>query len=40
VAAALVGWSRIELGRHTTGQVVLGWAVGVAGALAIHSLYV
>lgn len=39
VAAALVGWSRVELGRHTTGQVILGWAVGIAGALAIHGLY-
>lgn len=39
VAAALVGWSRVELGRHTTGQVVLGWAVGVAGALAVHGFY-
>lgn len=36
VAALLVGWSRVALGRHTRGQVVLGWAVGVAtGAAAL-----
>ncbi len=39
IAAALVGWSRVELGRHTTGQVILGWAVGVASALAVYFLY-
>lgn len=36
VAALLVGWSRVALGRHTRGQVLLGWAVGVAtGAAAL-----
>jgi membrane-associated phospholipid phosphatase len=39
IAAALVGWSRVELGRHTTGQVILGWGVGVASALAIYFFY-
>lgn len=29
LAALLVGWSRVALGRHTRGQVILGWAVGV-----------
>ncbi|HEV8193252.1 MAG TPA: hypothetical protein VGP82_17450 [Ktedonobacterales bacterium] len=29
-AALAVGWSRVELGRHTTGQVLLGWGVGIA----------
>lgn len=34
--ALLVGWSRVELGRHTVGEVALGWGVGVAsGALVI-----
>lgn len=34
-AALLVGWSRVALGRHTTGQVILGWAVGAGtGVLA------
>jgi membrane-associated phospholipid phosphatase len=36
VAAALVGWSRVALGRHTLGQVILGWGVGIfAGFMAI-----
>jgi membrane-associated phospholipid phosphatase len=39
LAAALVGWSRVELGRHTTGQVILGWAVGVGSALTVFALY-
>ncbi len=34
LAALLVGWSRVELGRHTRGQVLLGWGVGLAGTLA------
>lgn len=34
IAALLVGWSRVELGRHTRGQVLLGWGVGLAGTLA------
>lgn len=37
-ATVLVGWSRVELGRHTVGQVVLGWAVGVGCALAAFAL--
>jgi membrane-associated phospholipid phosphatase len=40
LAAALVGWSRVELGRHTTGQVLLGWLVGVGSALAVQLLFV
>lgn len=39
LAAALVGWSRVELGRHTTGQVVLGWLVGVVSALSVGLLF-
>ncbi len=39
IAAALVGWSRVELGRHTTGQVILGWAVGVLSALTVYFVY-
>lgn len=40
LAALAVGWSRVVLGRHTRGQVALGWAVGVAAsavALALGS---
>jgi membrane-associated phospholipid phosphatase len=33
-AAALVGWSRVELGRHTPGQVMLGMGVGVGSVIA------
>lgn len=40
LAAALVGWSRVELGRHTTGQVLLGWLVGAASALAVQALFI
>jgi membrane-associated phospholipid phosphatase len=40
LAAALVGWSRVELGRHTTGQVILGWLVGIGGALAVQLLFI
>lgn len=39
VAAILVGWSRVVLGRHTPGQVALGWTVGVVSALAVHIIY-
>ncbi|HZC79199.1 MAG TPA: phosphatase PAP2 family protein [Ktedonobacterales bacterium] len=36
-AALLVGWSRVVLLKHTRGQVVLGWAVGVAStAVALN----
>lgn len=35
--AALVGWSRVELKRHTAGQVLAGWGVGLTSAiLAVH----
>ena len=37
-AALLVGWSRVELGRHTRGQVLLGWGVGVASAALAFAL--
>jgi membrane-associated phospholipid phosphatase len=33
VGAALVGWSRVELCRHTRGQVLAGWLVGISSAL-------
>lgn len=33
VGAALVGWSRVELRRHTRGQVLAGWVVGISSAL-------
>jgi membrane-associated phospholipid phosphatase len=37
LAALLVGWSRVELKRHTRGQVLLGWLVGVtAMVIAFH----
>ncbi|MGO8951469.1 MAG: hypothetical protein ACLQUY_28210 [Ktedonobacterales bacterium] len=36
-ATVLVGWSRVELKRHTRGQVLLGWLVGVSAmVLAFH----
>jgi membrane-associated phospholipid phosphatase len=38
VAAVLVGWSRVALGRHTVGQVILGWVVGVASGVAVMTL--
>ena len=31
--AALVGWSRVELARHTRGQVIAGWFVGASSAV-------
>ena len=31
--AALVGWSRVELGRHTKGQVFAGWLVGIGSSV-------
>ncbi|HEU5349053.1 MAG TPA: phosphatase PAP2 family protein [Ktedonobacterales bacterium] len=37
-AALLVGWSRVELGRHTRGQVMLGWGVGVISSVAAFAL--
>lgn len=38
IAALLVGWSRVVLKRHTTGQVLLGWAVGALSVLATVTL--
>ncbi len=37
-AAALVGWSRVELGRHTLGQVLLGMGVGAGSVVATVAL--
>ncbi len=37
--AALVGWSRVELGRHTKGQVIAGWFVGAGTALVALNLF-
>ena len=34
----LVGWSRVELGRHTTGQVLLGMGVGAGSVVATLTL--
>jgi membrane-associated phospholipid phosphatase len=38
LAALLVGWSRVALGRHTTGQVVLGWLVGICSVAAVFAV--
>lgn len=38
IAALLVGWSRVELGRHTTGQVLLGMGVGAGSVVATFAL--
>jgi membrane-associated phospholipid phosphatase len=38
IAALLVGWSRVELKRHTWGQVLLGWSVGVAAMVVAFNL--
>lgn len=38
VAALAVGWSRVELKRHTPGQVLLGWVVGLLSALVAFHL--
>jgi membrane-associated phospholipid phosphatase len=32
-SAALVGWSRVELRRHTAGQVFAGWLVGIGSSV-------
>lgn len=37
-AAVLVGWSRVELGRHTRGQVLLGWGVGILAPVVAFAL--
>lgn len=37
-AALLVGWSRVVLGRHTRGQVALGWAVGILSSVIAFNL--
>lgn len=37
IAALAVGWSRVELKRHTPGQVLLGWVVGlITAVVAFH----
>lgn len=38
IAALLVGWSRVVLKRHTVGQVLLGWSVGMLSVLFSLSL--
>jgi membrane-associated phospholipid phosphatase len=38
VAAVLVGWSRVQLKRHTLGQVLLGWLVGVSAMMIAFQL--
>jgi membrane-associated phospholipid phosphatase len=38
LAALAVGWSRVALGRHTPGQVVLGWVVGASSVLGVMVL--
>jgi membrane-associated phospholipid phosphatase len=38
LAAVAVAWSRVELGRHTVGQVILGLGVGVASVAATFAL--
>jgi membrane-associated phospholipid phosphatase len=39
VAALLVGWARVELGRHTPGQVLLGMGVGVGSVVATLTIF-
>ena len=36
VLAAAVGWSRVELNRHTGAEVVTGWMMAAAVALAVY----
>jgi membrane-associated phospholipid phosphatase len=38
LAALLVGWSRVELQRHTRGQVLLGWLVGASAMVIAFNL--
>ncbi len=38
LAAVAVAWSRVELGRHTVGQVILGLGVGFGSVLATFAL--
>jgi membrane-associated phospholipid phosphatase len=38
VATLLVGWSRVELKRHTPGQVLLGWVVGACAMIVAFHL--
>jgi membrane-associated phospholipid phosphatase len=38
LAALAVGWSRVELKRHTVGQVLLGWSVGIVTMIAAYRL--
>lgn len=35
---AIVGWSRVELGEHTRGQVVTGAVLGVIGATVAYGM--
>jgi membrane-associated phospholipid phosphatase len=39
VILALVGWSRLRLGRHSTAQVLAGGLTGFAGAMAVVALF-
>jgi membrane-associated phospholipid phosphatase len=38
VATAMVGWARVELKRHTAGQVALGWSVGILSMVAAQRM--
>ena len=38
LASLCVGWSRVDLGQHTFGQVVLGWTIAAASVLIIFAL--
>jgi membrane-associated phospholipid phosphatase len=38
VAAVAVAWSRVELGRHTIGQAILGLAVGAGSVIATFAV--
>jgi membrane-associated phospholipid phosphatase len=38
LAAVAVAWSRVELGRHTVGQAVLGLGVGAGSVLATFAI--
>jgi len=39
ISALLVGWSRVELRRHTVGQVIGGWIVGTGSSLIAMHFY-
>ena len=38
LGAAMVGWARVELKRHTAGQVVLGWSVGIVSMIVAQRM--